>query len=316
MGEGALVAAARVGNVSSVRTILAQGRVPDADAGAALVTAALGDRRDVLRVLLDAKAPLEATGIAGLTALGAAIQHGHLEAARLLLTAGARTGAGPTHWPALHLAACVGHADLIELVLAAGAPVDATIGPDRTTALFLVRTPAAASALLRAGARPDAVRADGATPLIGLATRGLGSFVNSDLPRREPARPDPAGTARVLLDAGARIEARDARKRTALHKAVASLLVDGNAELALLLLERGADPSAPDPQRLTPLRLATDYYLKHQTSPVAARALPVIQALAKAGARDLPDAFGVTARSLAAKKGPPALVEALQPSAR
>ena len=51
---------------------------------------------------------------------------------------------------------------------------------------------------------------------------------------------------RILLDKGANIEARDAREKTALHRAVEYYQVKN----VQLLLEHGADPKSVDPTRI------------------------------------------------------------------
>jgi ankyrin repeat protein len=71
------------------------------------------------------------------------------------------------------------------------------------------------------------------------------------LPRA--CRPDVSSNelhrVQVLLEYGANLEDRDRHGHTALHYAVRS----GQLPLIILLLERGADPNAPDAKGLTPL---------------------------------------------------------------
>jgi ankyrin repeat protein len=207
----------------------------------------------MIHLLLGAKAPLEALMPDGLRPLDGAILHGHLEAARMLIAAGADLRGTAKGWPALHQAAYVGHVDMVELLLRSGAAVDATYAPDGTTALFGAGVPAVATALLRAGAQPNARGTDGRTPLIGLARLAWGGWSQYDGHAwREPPPRDVAATGRVLLEAGADARAQDGQGLTALQVAVESPY-PGRVALALLLLEHGADPNCRDAEGRTPL---------------------------------------------------------------
>ena len=96
-----------------------------------------------------------------------------------------------------------------------------------------MKCPQVVEALLIAGAEVDA-NEDGKTPLIVTAEIG-------DL-----------ATARVLLNRGAFIEAKDGKGQTALHLAA----TNGHDPVAGLLIDRGADMEARDEKDQTPLHLA------------------------------------------------------------
>ena len=125
-----------------------------------------------------------------------------------------------------------GHANLVTMLVAAGAPLDvfgaAALGDDGALENALASD-------------PEAVRAfayDGWTPL------HLAAFF---------------GRARALtrlLDAGAPLEAvsRNSLRNTPLHAAVAG----GHVEVALQLIERGADVNARDAGGHTPFHIAAE----------------------------------------------------------
>jgi ankyrin repeat protein len=316
--SGALAAAAGAGSLESVRALLAAGRAPRPELGRALVEAALHGSTEMLRALLDAGAPLDgavpmaAHPTEGPLPLEAAIKQGHLEAVRLLIAAGADVGARAGRWPPLRQAAYVGYVDLVELLLRSGASPKATDSTNGSTALFGVTVPAVAAALLRAGADPNARSRRGATPLVYLAEYNWTAHYYGSRPHRERPPPDYLGTARVLLDGGADVDAYDSQGLTALQTAAAHLLTEHNPSLAVLLLERGSDPDRRDAQGRTPLWLAMSYRLEYPESPSLPQVTALIQALVKAGARNLPDAGGVTPLDLAKRSGDPALLELLR----
>jgi ankyrin repeat protein len=95
---------------------------------------------------------------------------------------------------------------------------------------------------------------------------------------------------RLVLDAGVRVDARDARGRTALHEAAdAGPMRDYARRVTEFLLAEGADPNAADARGTTPLHLAVTTIAKE-----------VVAALLRHGARvDVPDQDGRTPLHLA-----------------
>ena len=110
--------------------------------------------------------------------------------------------------------------------------------------------------LLKAGADPN-LSEGGRTPLLNVAASNNSSVA----------------ALRLLLDAGAKINARDANNRTALHAIAESQAA--SPESVALLLERGADPYAEwndGEQTITPLMQAIRYHR-----------LPMVKAFLAAG---------------------------------
>jgi ankyrin repeat protein len=185
-------------------------------------------------LLLARGAPIDARNLAGATALYFATESGYLPITRRLIERGAdvkltgRSGISP-----VAAAAYAGNDAIVEALLAAGADARA---PDDTGKPPIIYA--------AAGARRDIVK------------RLLAQ--NIDLNARYPndltllmwaSGPDEKATeaqaievVAYLLDAGAHIDDRDDRGRTALMIAAEG----GRAEIANLLLARGADASLKD----------------------------------------------------------------------
>jgi ankyrin repeat protein len=108
---------------------------------------------------------------------------------------------------------------------------------------------AAMKLLLKHGALVDLPQVSGATPLMVAVGLGANSIDTRGKFRTEL---DALATAEVLLDAGADVNARDSRGRTALHAAAAQ----GYSDVAKFLVERGADLEAADADGVLPVDAA------------------------------------------------------------
>ena len=203
-----------------------------------MVAASRGDYESALRLLTTTE--VNARDRLGNTALIYAASGGHAEVVRLLLGAGADAGArNDAGASALERAASAGRRDAVEVLLAVSRgerPGDVLTDLDARLLEACRRSePAEVAGLLSRGASASArSQGSGWTPLITACASGS------------------AETARVLLDAGADACEAAADGRTPLHFS-AQL---GDLELIRLLLERGADPGLRDHYGETPLDAA------------------------------------------------------------
>jgi truncated hemoglobin YjbI len=134
----------------------------------------------------------------------------------------------------LHDAAMVGEAGLAAVLIRSGADPDAK-EVEGHTPLYRASTGEVARVLLAAGAAPDITSGPTrGTALHQAACRGYVSVVQA------------------LLDHGATIEARDAKRQTPLRRAVNCRQI----EIVRLLVRHGADPHAADRRGVTPLSVA------------------------------------------------------------
>jgi ankyrin repeat protein len=240
------------------------------------------------RLLLDAGAAIERTDPDGVTPLISAILNAHFDTAKLLLERGANVNkwdwwgrtplylavdyntlphGGRPDRPSLDDTSSL---DMIDLLLAAGA------NPNAQLKLFppyrSLRMDRGADQILEIGATPLLRAARGADVAAIERLAAKGALV--DLPQREGitplmaavgagARPtdtrgkfrtelEALAAAEALVDAGAAIDARDARGRTALHYAAAT----GYTDVAKMLAAHGADLNAADEDGVTPLGAA------------------------------------------------------------
>lgn len=189
---------------------------------------------DIMAVLLDHKAPLDAdpklpNGAIRSSPLVFALNTGREAAAQFLLARGAKTGA------ALNAAA--------------------------------TGTPNLVADLLRRGAAKDA-DPEGKTPLFNSILAGSNSKAGSDhlLPAVWQARFDAYRKAwEALLAAGADINARDKQKRTALHYVMPD--ADHPKEVLEWLLAHSADLNAQDERKQTPFHLFCNKYFREPLTP-------------------------------------------------
>ena len=264
------------GDLPTMKALLKSGA--DLDAPGPFGTPALHWRVDMddlsgARLLLQAGANARALTDRGISALSLAIANGNADMVALLLQSGADANQlEPTGETQLMMAAQAGVLPVVQSLLAHGARVDereAAFG--QTALMYAARAGHAdiAAALLAAGAQPNvATRLGAAPPFIppnsvagfGFGVGILRGGVPADRGRREPAqggmtplhyaaRHNNVEVAKLLLKAGASIDAREANDITPLLMAISN----NNMQAAHLLLASGADVNATDWYGRTPL---------------------------------------------------------------
>jgi ankyrin repeat protein len=189
---------------------------------------------EMVDLLLARGAPIDARNLAGATALYFAAEGGRTSVALRLIERGAdvkltgRSGISP-----VAAAAYAGNDEIVEALLANGA--DERM-PDETGKPPIVYA--------AAGARLDIVKRLLARSIDVNARypNGLTLLMWASGPDEAVPEAEAIKVVTYLLDAGAHIDDRDDRGRTALMIAAEG----GHAEIANLLLERGADPSLRD----------------------------------------------------------------------
>jgi ankyrin repeat protein len=221
-----------------------------------------------VRALVQGRADVNAAQADGMTALHWAAYHDDLEAAKLLLAAGAsgkaenRYGVTP-----LSLACTNGNAELVRALRAAGADPNTTLRGGETALLTAARTGRVGpvQALLDAGAKVDAKDRNGQTALMWAAADGHVAVVevlikagadprarlrSGFTPLLFAAREGRIDVVRALLNAG--VDANEAIQTdrrgggTAPKNGMSALILaieNGHFELAVTLLKAGANPN-------------------------------------------------------------------------
>ena len=185
-------------------------------------------------VLVARGAPLNARNLAGATALFFAVEGDHTPVAQLLIERGAdvnltgRSGVTP-----VAAAAYRGNITIVQDLLAHGADDRAADQTGKPPIIY-----AAAGARFEIVKRLLARNLDINSPY----PNDLTLLMWASGPDENAPETDAIKVVSYLLDAGAHIDDRDARGRTALMIAAEG----GRAEIANLLLARGADPSLKD----------------------------------------------------------------------
>jgi uncharacterized protein len=233
----------------------------------ALFSAADDNCTGLATELLDGGAAVDARDRLGARPLSHAARNGHLEMVDLLLARGApinaRNLAGGT---ALYFAAERDHVAVAQRLVERGADVNLTgrAGISPVAAAAYAGRDAIVEMLLAHGADARAPDETGKPPIVYAAARAKLEIVKRLLARdidvnaryandltllmwaagadEKVSEGDALKVVTHLLEVGAHIDERDARGRTALMIAAEG----GRADIANLLLERGADPSLKD----------------------------------------------------------------------
>jgi ankyrin repeat protein len=239
-GSTAIQAAVMNDQPAAVRALVAAGASPNAlskDEVPPLVLASIGNFTDTLRALIEAGCDVDARDPAySETALLIAAKNGYFEGVKVLAGAGADVNATTSYGgTALMQAARNGYPDLVAFLLGAGADVNRK-DEQGATALMQNWDPDAARMLIDAGADFKARDARGNSVLVRVIQGVLGR--GYDAVYRESTPIDIPGTVRVLLEAGADPNVRDPEGRSALALAREK----GQSAVVDLLVAAGATP--------------------------------------------------------------------------
>jgi ankyrin len=275
-----LADAAMKRDTAAVRALIAQKvdvNAPGTDGSPALHWAVRVDDAAMAKLLLGAGAKATLANRYGLTPMAIAAANGSATMIGMLLDAGADANApDPAGDTPLMSAARVGRADAVTLLLDRGAAVDAKDTTYQQTALMVAareNQPEIVRLLIARGASVNARTRVGRTPAWVLPNsqpgfgHGIG-IVRGGSPDRGRRSPIPGGmtpllyasrdgrmeTVRMLLDAGADINLRDANDITPLIAAI----TNNHPDVARYLIERGADIKAADWYGRTPLWAAVE----------------------------------------------------------
>ena len=233
---------------------------------------------DVARVLLDSGSNVNDKAASGVTVLTQAAHSGHQDLAIFLLERGADPNAIDSGYTALHAAVLRSEVDLVEALLEHGAIIDTPVehgSPGRRfSADYSIRSQLIGrdafwmaakygeveilKILLDAGADPLVREDDGITAL-QVAMGNSGSSLdwrrdrigNQELDSEDEERRT-YELARILIDEGVDVNAKDSRGRSAIHHAVLKNFPSVVEYLAM----RGADIHMTNDRDLTPLQLA------------------------------------------------------------
>lgn len=285
-GRSALHMAAFRGNAAMIKLLADRGadlQARDIDSMSVLCGAAYSGRSDAVAHLLDLGADVnEAPTSYGHTPLFAAIYRNRVDVARLLMEKGANLEyRNEERATAMHLAAERGTPEIAQLLLDAGMNVDALDGFGGTPLLHAMRGDTLmVNWLIDHGAQVDALSDTSTAPIVNAvyarntagmrALIGRGANVNGsgrpgDVPLLITAMQGNEELAAILLDAGADIEVADSHYgRTPLHWSA----IRGQSGLASLLLEHGANVSARDQDGHSAL-----YYANRYSNPSVAEVL-------------------------------------------
>jgi len=285
-GDVPVLEAARAANWNSVRSLVSKGltkesvNAADTDGTRPLHWAVRADELEIARLLLRAGADPNAETRLGVTALYLAAQNGDAEMVKALLDAGAKANQvdRATGESILMTAIRSGNTAAVQALLSSGADANAAEPQLRVTPLMLAAETGSAEmvrALLARGADVRARTRTGTTPerkmpcidKAGCGSHGVG-IIRGGLPEQGYLPPIPGNmtplmyaareghldVAKVLIDAGAEVDAVDKNVITPLFMAISNNHID----MARFLIERGANINAVDWYGRTPLFAAIE----------------------------------------------------------
>lgn len=214
---------------------------------------------------------LNARNAGGMTPLNWAAYRGQSEIVQKLLALGADASIGDNeNSQPFHNAAVAAHTDVMELLLASGVDINVTDDNGMTALHFAIsfRHPEVADWLIEKGIDPLAANNNGLTPLHYSALRGFPDLIDrlvtrgADINVRTRAGSTPllhasgynqTEAALKLLELGADTELANEYGRTPLLNVARE---SGNADMARILVDHGADINAVDVFGDTPIILA------------------------------------------------------------
>jgi uncharacterized protein len=241
-GDNALVTAAREGNLTAVRDLIAKRadvNAPSRDGSTALLWAVYNSNLEMVRALLAAQAATDAANRFGVTPLLQASRSGDAPIISALLKARASVSlTHPDGETALIAASRTGRLDAVKLLLEAGADVNAADRFQEQTALMWAAAEGHAdvvTSLLQAGADPN--RASRVTALkkrehADHPTGGLTALMFA-------VRNGHESIARALIAGGADPRVKNGDNASATIIAI----VNDRLDLAKTLIDLGADPN-------------------------------------------------------------------------
>jgi ankyrin repeat protein len=256
-----LFSAAREGRLPELERLLADGVDPSLTGSdfheTALMLASAGNHIAVAHALIQAGAKVDAKDALGDPAINWAAYYGSLEYVSLLLAAGADWNVVTQHGNALQIALRRGHRPIASLIAERGG-IELSEPPLMEAAR---RGDAeAVRRMLGEGAAPDDSNEIGFTALLEAAREGhldvVRALLDAGADVAHHARPEGMAmtalhraadgkrldVASLLVERGAQVDASNATDTTPLLWA----LYAGAEDVALVLLERGADPSRAD----------------------------------------------------------------------
>ena len=268
--DAPLLAAAQRGDRAAVRALLRQTsdvNVQDVDGTTPLHWAVRNDDVETIKLLLGKRANVKAANRYGVTALSLAAVNGSAPVVGLLLAAGADPNTAlPEGETVLMTASRTGNAAVVRTLLAAGAEVNKAEGWQGQTAVMWAAAENHAevvATLIRAGADLN-IRSK---VLPGMPQRPRGGDVaqqgvHSNFPKggltalHFAVRQNAVAAVSALAEAGVNLDQQDPDGFTPFILAA----LNGNYDLAKLLIERGAGIEAADKGGRTPLFAAVDMH--------------------------------------------------------